>query len=61
MMKVREKGEETGVEVVAEVRVEVVIIADQAVARSRVIADEKTFQLRKNFQKLKGRKVGKNI
>ena len=61
MTKVREKEEEIEVVVAAEVRVEVVIIADQTVVKSRVIADERNFQLRKNFQKLKGRKVGKNI
>ena len=61
MTKVREKEEEIGVAVAAEVRVEVVITAGQAVARSRVIAGEMNFQLKKNFQKLKGRKVGKNV
>ena len=61
MMKVKEREEEIGVAVAAGVRVEVVIIAGQAVARSRVIAGERNFQLTKNFQKLKGRKVGKNI
>ena len=59
MTKVREKEEEIGVAVAAVVRVEVVIIAGQAVARSRVIADEKNCLLRKNFRKLKERKVGK--
>ena len=59
MMKVKEREEEIGVAVAAGVRVEVVIIAGQAVARSRVIAGERNFQLTKNFQKLKGRKVGK--